>query len=455
MLHQVEDVEWIHRVERGLLGNEPGLGKSKSAIDATKGMRTLIVAPAMVLNSGTWRRELERWSNDPDMYTVAPYTLLSGRVRTEKGHRPSGVARPEFNQQWDAVIIDESHYMKGRNTNWKAILERLTLRADLVLPMTGTPVPNWAHELFTTLRILFPDEAKRNGQFGSFWRWAEDWFDTSPNRWSDGKPVAGPMLACTATCHRLPLNQVCEHYQAFTKANLGQHYRRVWRKDAIDLPPVIAIEVEVPLEPPQRAEYNKLKRDFTAKVDGHTVVNWSQGSLNVAIDKFTVSPWMLHKQGPPRGGKLDRLAMDLSGRSRATLVFAHYRDVVEACHQVALGVGMRSAYIHGGVGTRAAQQAFADFHDGKIDVLVGSLEVLSEGHTLVEADMAIFVEKSWKTYRNEQARFRVDRIGQTRPVTILDYVAPKTVDSNKRRVIQLKTEQQIRTMTAAEFTALI
>jgi SNF2 family DNA or RNA helicase len=107
------------------------------------------------------------------------------------------------------------------------------------------------------------------------------------------------------------------------------------------------------------------------------------------------------------------------------------------------------------VGTRAAQQAFADFHDGKIDVLVGSLEVLSEGHTLVEADMAIFVEKSWKTYRNEQARFRVDRIGQTRPVTILDYVAPKTVDSNKRRVIQLKTEQQIRTMTAAEFTALI
>lgn len=116
---------------------------------------------------------------------------------------------------------------------------------------------------------------------------------------------------------------------------------------------------------------------------------------------------------------------------------------------------MRSAYIHGGVGTRAAQQAFADFHDGKIDVLVGSLEVLSEGHTLVEADMAIFVEKSWKTYRNEQARFRVDRIGQTRPVTILDYVAPKTVDSNKRRVIQLKTEQQIRTMTAAEFTALI
>jgi hypothetical protein len=416
MLHQVEDVEWIHRVERGLLGNEPGLGKSKSAIDATKGMRTLIVAPAMVLNSGTWRRELERWSNDPDMYTVAPYTLLSGRVRTEKGHRPSGVARPEFNQQWDAVIIDESHYMKGRNTNWKAILERLTLRADLVLPMTGTPVPNWAHELFTTLRILFPDEAKRNGQFGSFWRWAEDWFDTSPNRWSDGKPVAGPMLACTATCHRLPLNQ---------------------------------------LEPPQRAEYNKLKRDFTAKVDGHTVVNWSQGSLNVAIDKFTVSPWMLHKQGPPRGGKLDRLAMDLSGRSRATLVFAHYRDVVEACHQVALGVGMRSAYIHGGVGTRAAQQAFADFHDGKIDVLVGSLEVLSEGHTLVEADMAIFVEKSWKTYRNEQARFRVDRIGQTRPVTILDYVAPKTVDSNKRRVIQLKTEQQIRTMTAAEFTALI
>jgi SNF2 family DNA or RNA helicase len=83
-------------------------------------------------------------------------------------------------------------------------------------------------------------------------------------------------------------------------------------------------------------------------------------------------------------------------------------------------------------------------------VLVGSLDVLAEGLTFTQADLCIFVEKSPKTYRNEQAARRIWRMGQTRPVTVYDYVTPGTVDEGLRRLIADKAEDQLRTLTAAQ-----
>jgi SNF2 family DNA or RNA helicase len=99
--------------------------------------------------------------------------------------------------------------------------------------------------------------------------------------------------------------------------------------------------------------------------------------------------------------------------------------------------------------------AVQGFKDGKLDVLVGSLETIAEGLQLTVADTAIFVETSYKPYRNEQAKNRVHRLGQTRPVTILDYVTPNTVDEKKRALLREKTEDQIRYLSAGEFKRLL
>jgi superfamily II DNA/RNA helicase len=189
-------------------------------------------------------------------------------------------------------------------------------------------------------------------------------------------------------------------------------------------------------------------------VDGDEVVAWNSGSKNVLLDRITTTAWFLTRDGEPRGGKLDRLRFDLENRSRPTLVLAHYKDSVEACARVAESTGARSAYVHGGVPKKAAGKAIADFKAGRLDVLVGSLETVAEGLTLTVADMAIFVEKSYKPSRNEQAMRRIHRMGQTRPVTILDYIAPKSVDANKRTLLAVKTDRAMRVLTAAQFAKL-
>lgn len=455
MDHQRDAVEWIQRVGRGLLGDEPGLGKSRTAIEAFDGGRVLVVAPALIVNSGTWSHEINRWADYPEGFTVAPYSRLNQRVKTAGGGTsPVGQVRPEYAGEFDALVVDEAHYTKGRKTSWTSAVEKIASRSGAVLELTGTPVPNWAHELFTILRVLHPEKAVPGGEYGSFWRWAFTWFERVPDRFSRYK--LGGLLECRPSCAERSATDPCEHYQEFTDANLGSKFLRRLRDDVLTgLPTLTEQVIEVPMAGKTATEYRRMRSKYLAEVDDRSIVAWTVGERNVLLDLITVSPWFLTQEGEPTGGKLDRLRFDLESRSRPTLVFAHHRVVVEACHRVAASLGARSAYVHGGVDSRTAAGHLKDFREGRLDVLVGSLSMLSEGLTLTEADMVIFVEKSFRPSVNEQALRRVHRIGQVRPVTALDYVTPKSVDAGKREALAGKLDHQIRVLSAAEFKELL
>lgn len=451
--YQRENVEWIQRVKRGLLADEPGLGKSRSALEGFAGAgRVLIVAPNLILETGVWHDEVERWGDDDCKYYVGSYHQLNDRVKTGNGSgtRPVNRLREQFKGHWDAVIVDEAHYIKGRNTSWTWAVDRLAKDSDNMLLLTGTPIPNWAHEVFTLLRAINPEEAKPGAKYGSFWRWAERWFDCSPTVHSRGMPVAGELLECTSKCLLRNANDPCSHYRDFARANFGAHYMRHLRSDHLDLPPIEFLDISTDMERDARNAYRELRDDFATRIDNNDILSWSQGSKNVMLDKMTTSPWLLHKKGEPRGGKFEQLRHDLGNRTRPTLVLAHYRDSVEAAARVGESVGARTAYIHGGTTDRQNASAIKRFKAGKLDVLVGSLETLSEGLTLTVADEAIFLERSYKPSRNEQATFRVYRMGQDKAVTIRRYITPRSVDSGKEKLLATKTDRQMRVLSAAE-----
>lgn len=457
--HQVEDIEWIHREGRGLLANEPGLGKSRSAIEAFDGGNNLVIAPGLVIGGGTWDDEIAKWSNHPERWQVIPYTQLNVRSKTKRGGTvPIEALREEVTGDYDALVVDEAHYTKGRKSLWTWAVERIADRSGSVLEMTGTPIPNWAHEIFPIMRVIHPDERKRGvGEYAGFWRWAGKWFDTAPTRFSEGNPVVGKLLACTIYCEIRPPHDPCEHYVEFARANFGSQYRRMLRDDVLkDLPPLLGPQsIMTPMDPAQARMYRELKKNFATTIDGEDILAWSQGALNVIISKLTTSPWCVNPSGPAKGGKFETLRYELESRSRPTLVLAHYRVSVEGAADIARQVGARTAYVHGGVPDKKAGQAIRDFKAGKLDVLVGSLETLSEGHTLTAADMVIFVEKSFKPSRNVQGLRRVHRMGQDRPVTAHEYLTPDSVDLRKEEILAVKNDHQMRTLTAAEYAALL
>jgi len=457
--HQVAGIEWINRVGRGLLADEPGLGKTRQAIEAFDGGRNLIIAPAMVIDSGTWDDELARWSADPSKWTQATYTKLNQRqTLATGGNRPlAGLPRPEFAGPWDAIVVDEAHYTKNRGTNWTETVEMLAKSSGALLEMTGTPISHWANDLFPMLRCLHPSETRPGARFGSYWRWVGEWFDVQPSRFGGANArVIGDLLACDRGCLKRPPSDPCDHYREFMRANLGDRFLLRRREDVLDLPPLTIQKVLTPLDVAQRRMYKEIKKDFATKTaEGASFEAWSTGSQVSAMMKLTTSAWLLDKKGPPKGGKLEVLREDLANRTRPTLVLAHYRDSLEACEAVAASQGLTVARIDGSSSASERRNAVVGFQHGELDVLVGSLEVVSEGLNLTVSDQVIFVEKSFKPSRNKQARDRIHRMGQIRPCTAREYVAPKSLDEEKDKMLAVKTDRQMRMLAAPDFLKMM
>lgn len=457
--YQEEGLKFLRANTHAFLADEMGLGKTAQMLLAAEG-RTLVITTAMNLDGGTYRDEIAKWVPDrADDFTTAAFTSINLR----KDRKIVQALRPEYRGQWDTVIVDEAHYLKGRKTLWVPQVQSVCKRADRVILATGTPVPHWAQELFKPLQILWPERMGPGRELNSYWRWAETWFDTTPDKvFIRGEqkevPAVNGILGCTQMCATRLTDDPCQHYIDFFRGNLeGRFLQRLRDEVLTDLPPLTIEPVLCPMTPEQSRQYKAMRDgDLIEFEDGTLAVGWSSSAKHVMLDKLTTGVTILDHSATLKGssGKLERLRYDLEQRTRPTLVVAHYNESVEAACRVAEGLGQSAGFIHGKTSRADRTRIVEQFKAGKLDVLSGSLEVISEGLTLTAADMIIFLETSFKPSRNQQALRRIHRIGQERPCIALDYLTPGTVDEGKRALLKEKTDHQIRLMTAAQMAAI-
>lgn len=435
--HQREGVAWLQDHPRAILIDEPGLGKTAQLLLAAR-EPILYIAPAMVLDSGTIDDELAKWAPGADATQVA-YSSLTVREKTAKGgSRPTSVLKEEYRRRWGTVIADESHYLKGRKTHWTLAAKQL--QADRFYQATGTPIPNWAHEAFVPLQLAYPEEAGSGQRLGAYWRWAREWFDVAPTRWS---PMAVGDLRADRT------------WEEFKRENWGDRLLGRLRDDVLDLPPLTVTPFRVRMGATQRRVYNQLKKDFIAWLDSGTeVVAWNQAAQLIKLLKAGTGLEVL-EAGAGHSAKLDALADILRDRPRPTLVVAHFRDTVAACVRIAESVGAEARVVDGGT-TKAARRAnVRAFQGGGLPVLVATIDTISEGMTLVAADQIIRVERSYRPSRNEQVTRRIHRIGQTRPCQVIDLITEGTMDEKVLRILKAKTDQQMKAIPRGELKALV
>lgn len=436
-LFQKDGTDFLWRTERAILGDDPGLGKTNQCLLAAQG-RTLIVAPAMLQQ--IWADEIQMWHSSLD-YTITSYSSLCRRAPDSQGHmsRVLPLPRHEFNADWDTIICDEAHYLKARDTKWTQAMRRLSVQTDRLYLATGTPVPNWAHEIYMLLLLIHPKDQR----FTNYRRWLRHWFDTWNPPWG-GMKVQG--LKKTYT------------WEQFAKGNsLDSCFLRRTREEALpDLPPLTEQTIRLEMTPAQRAFYKKLKKSYIAATEGGATISaWSDGGLHTKLAQATTGVEILDPASP-YGCKMSAVADLFSDRHHMPLVlFASYRETVRQINKLANSVGRRCGMIHGEMTMSARMQTVKDFRTGQINTIVGTLGTLAEGFTLVEADTCIFVERSWRPSRNEQAMRRLHRIGQTRPVTVIHLLTADSIDDRMTKLLDKKDDQTVKMLTAAEFARLL
>lgn len=405
----------------------------------------------MVLDGGEWDDEIARWKPDADVTQVA-YSSLTLREKGPKGgSRPTSKLKPEYVGPWDTVIADEAHHLKGRKTTWAVAAH--SIKTERIFLSTGTPIPNWAYELFMLLRLLRPDDALPGRELGSYWRWANKWFKFERKPWAT--TITGDMAACSKECYTLP-EGTCEHWIDFYEENLGDDFLRRLRDDVMDqLPPMTEQWINCRMGKEQAKVYRELKKDWVAWVDetDFEVVAWNDAALTVKLAKAATGLPVLDPTATRGSAVLERYRMDLQDRDQPTIVAAQFRDTVMAADVIARGLGFRTSVVMGGSRGQAAT-AVREFKAGATDVLLCTIDKVREGLNLQRADCVMMLERSYSPYKNEQVIRRIHRGGQTRPVSVRHYVTEGTIHERVIKVAAQKTDRQMRSLRPAQLREL-
>lgn len=451
--YQEKGSRFLETAGRAILADEAGLGKTNQLLMAAAG-RTLVVSPAMlqdvwVSDDPEAPGEAQMWRPDlveQGLLTWTSYSSLCQRGPDAKGRMSKVLPRPtkDLLGPWDTVIFDEAHYLKGRKTTWSIAAQKI--QTDRLYMATGTPIVNWAEELFMLLQLLFPDEAQSGKKYGSFWRWAGKWFQVTASQWDPQARNVGDL-------------QEGWSWDDFATGNdLAGRWLRRERDDVLkDMPPLSRQVIELPMTGEQLAVYRKLKKELYVMIEstGNEIISWSKGGVWTKLLKLTTGIEVEDLDYRKSGAKLAALREILVERTHPTLIFCAFRRSCEVAAAVAASLGKSVAIISGDYTLTERKRVAKEFQKGKIDVLVGTLGTMSEGLTLTAADTTIFLERDPRPSKNEQALRRAHRYGQTRPCLAIDLVTANSVDANIRKLLAEKTDQQMGAMRAIDALQLI
>ncbi len=444
--HQAEGVAFLRANPRAAVFDEPGLGKSRVALEAAT-EPILVVAPAMVLDSGTWSDEVSKWRPGADITQVS-YSSLNARVKTAGGgSSPTAKLKAEHARRWGTVILDEAHYVKSRTAKWTLAVR--SLETDRMTLLTGTPLPNWASEAFTLLQLMYPEEAKPGGRFGSYWRWAAEWFDVGEKTDRSGRVLA-KMAVGDFRGDR--------DWVSYREQNWGDRMILRLRSECLDLPPLTMSTWSCRMKGEQARVYRALEKDFVAWLNnGHEVAAWNNAAQLVKLAKCAFG---LESLAPGEGtgsAKLDALRTILRDRPRPTLVVAHFRDSIAACARSAEEVGASVRTVTGGTSKGDRAKFVREFQSGNLQVLCATIDTIGEGLTLHQggADQVIRAERSYRPSRNEQVIRRLHRMGVEVPTQCIDLVTEGTTDVGQLELLATKTDEQMKALGTEDLRILL
>lgn len=318
----------------------------------------------------------------------------------------------------DLVIVDELHLLKGVSSNTSRLMARIGRLSERRLGLTGTVMPQSPLDVFAQWRYLEPTAFGRHGRdatFGEFKaRYAE---------------MGGFMGRQAVRFHHLD-----EMQDIMARNSIVAR-----KEDSLDLPPVTPVEVPVHLSPAELNAYDDMKRDLVTRLDSGTVSAGNRLVQMMRLRQIT-SGHIKQDDGSVKvigDSKVQTIRSivneTLIGEDRV-VVFADFIHEIEALQKALKFSGTKVEVIDGRVPTEERlkiRQRFGDRkkHPERI-ILVAQVRTISLSvNELVTAANAVYGSLTQRRADFVQSHDRLNRNGQTRPVTFWYAIVPGTVDS--------------------------
>lgn len=468
-----------------ILGNEPGLGKTGVAIRTMQVMQklgkdpfpALIVCPNSLKHT-VWAQEFALWAPELSVQVVDGSAakrrkqLASGAqvfilnyegVRQHSNLSPYGShamteaekTPKELNSMGlRTVIFDEAHRVRniksavkrtrlldGEQVTTVATGAQATRAAWAVAhgavyryAMTGTPVANHVGDVWTLMHLVEPTWAQGRSKFLDLYA------KTLFNSWG-GMEVLG-------------INP--EHRDALDRI-IQPLLRRVPKSLALpQLPERLPTQYRhTPMTPAQAKAYKEMEAHLIAELADDTLMFAKKGShlakltrLNqFAATAMRTVDGVVDENGNPTftmidpSGKIDDLIDVLEEMGEAPLVVAAVsRQLIELTAKRLDSLNISNVSITGAVDVLDRQEAVRRFQEGDVRVILLTLGAGAEGITLTRADTMLFMQESYSTVQNAQARDRIYRIGSEghQSIRIIVQITPDTVEERRVELLAEK-----------------
>jgi SWI/SNF-related matrix-associated actin-dependent regulator 1 of chromatin subfamily A len=356
-----------------------------------------------------------------DGVRIVPYS----RVR-----ETSGMMKAALRDRWDAVILDEAHYLKNpaalRTTGIYG--DRLDLAgsplatADHVWCLTGTPLMNHPGEFWTHLHALAPDTILLPG-FGVM---PEGMFI---DRFCVTRTTPyGVRIVGSKNAHEL-----AQRVKPFVN-------RRRMKDVLPDLPDLRIVEHVLPADTPISAS---LRAELNDALEAYALLvgQVSDDALLDAVQAGSVAFSTVRRLiGLAKVEGVAELAADAlnDALDEKVILFAHHREVI-----LKLADRLKKhapLVIHGDTPSKARDNAIELFqNDARHRLIILAIEAAGEVITLHASCHVVIAEPSPVPTKNRQAIARAHRNGQKRPVLARFVLLPGTLDARLMSIVARKT----------------
>ena len=418
-------LDFMYKVGFGaLLADDMGLGKTVQILALLNTLReqnakTLLVVPASLLTN--WQKESERFV--PELRVC----ILHGAERqinlsdfdlfvTTYGMIPK-LEKEMESITWDLLILDEAQAIK--NPGIKQTKAVKSLRSNIRIAMTGTPIENRLSDLWSIFDFLNQGLLGTPKEFSSFTKRLKE----QPEGYAKLRSVVSPFILRRLKTDKtvisdLPEKNERKQYTALSKKQIALYSALV-------------------------TELNEL---FSSDSEESAIAR--KGKILAAILKFKQicnHPDQFNGQtifDPKHSGKFEALSeicQTIRDKHESVLIFTQFREMCEPLSSYLETLfGQKGLVIHGGTTPKKRGEIVDTFNSEYIPFMVLSLKAGGVGLNLTAANHVVHFDRWWNPAIENQATDRAFRIGQTKDVMVHKFVTTGTIEEKIDLMIETK-----------------
>lgn len=435
--YQLRGYEWMMKNTKlgfgSLIADDMGLGKTLQVItlllkfkqeNAFEKNKALIVVPTTLLTN--WQKEINRFA--PDL----TYQIYHGQKRKldlkEKTNATDliittyGTARSDIDLlkklNWFCIAIDEAQNIKNPDTEQTKAIK--SLKSDIKIAMSGTPVENRLSEFWSILNFT------NKGYLGSLSKFTNDFtkpiqLDHDQNKLDIFKKITAPFLL-----------------------------RRLKTDKSIisDLPDKIENNHYTSLSTKQAALYESMVQQSLKDIEDNEGVA-RQGlilKLMTALKQIGNHPHQYLKKGKKvleESGKtqiLIQLLESIQEANEKTLIFTQYTEMGNLLVEfIKEHFGQEPLFLHGELSRKKRDELVERFQKNRADsIFILSLKAGGTGLNLTQGNHVIHYDLWWNPAVENQATDRAFRIGQSKNVMVYRLINQGTMEEKIDDMIRSK-----------------